>query len=48
MNTGIFGLNQPEELLDKLEHDFERLQDDMGQQVMLYKPGQKIIYISAD
>jgi hypothetical protein len=36
MNTGIFGLNQPEELLDKLEHDFERLQDDMGQQVMLY------------
>jgi hypothetical protein len=36
MNTGIFGLNRPEELLDKLERDFERLQDDMGQQAMLY------------
>ena len=36
MNTGIFGLNQPEELLDKPERDFRRQQDDMGKQAMLY------------
>jgi hypothetical protein len=36
MNTGIFGLNESDDLLNKLEHDFQRLQDDMGQQAMLY------------
>jgi hypothetical protein len=36
MNAGIFGLNQPDELMTKLEHDFQRLQADMGQQAMLY------------
>jgi hypothetical protein len=36
MNAGMFGLNQPDELLNKLEHDFQRLQDDIGKQAMLY------------
>jgi hypothetical protein len=36
MNTGIFGLNQPKDLLEKLEHDFRRLRADAGQQAILY------------
>jgi hypothetical protein len=36
VNEGIFGLSRPDELLNKLEHDFQRLQADDGQQMMLY------------
>jgi hypothetical protein len=36
MNEGIFGLSQPDELLNKLEHDLQRLQASEGQQTMLY------------
>jgi hypothetical protein len=36
MNIGIWGLDESEDLLDKLAHDFRRLTADAGQQTMLY------------
>ena len=36
MNVRSFGSNRSEDLLDKLKHDFWRLQADAGQATMLY------------
>ncbi len=36
MNNGIFGLDRPDQLLKKLEYDFQRLRHDQGQEAMLY------------
>jgi hypothetical protein len=36
MNDGIFGLDRPEQLLKKLEYDFQRLRHDQGRETMLY------------
>jgi hypothetical protein len=46
MHEGIFGLSQPDELLNKLEHDFQRLQASEGQQTMLYTAFD--VFVTAD
>jgi hypothetical protein len=36
MNDGLFGLDRSDQLLKKLEYDFQRLRHDQGQETMLY------------